>query len=63
MTSGVIQWLDGRRFDDLTMMIRLGITWTAIAPAVPLTIHICAADRPTMPFPMAATCPLPVADL
>ena len=45
------------------MMIRLGITWTAIAPAVPLTIHICAADRPTMPFPMAATCPLPVADL
>lgn len=47
MASTVIQWLDGL-FDDLTTRIRPGITWTATAASVPLTVHVRPADLPTM---------------
>ncbi len=47
----VIRWLDGL-FDDVTMRIRPGITWTATAAAVPLTVRVRPADHPTMSLPL-----------
>lgn len=50
-STPVIQWLEGL-FDDMTMRIRTGVTWTSDAAVPPLTVHVRPADRPTRSLPL-----------
>ena len=56
MAGTVIRWLDGL-FDDVTTRIRPGITWTATAAAVPLTVRVRPADHATTSLPMGGEKP------